>query len=107
MNRLLVLAVLAFVLPLAPGCGTNFVIRGALNSQVISGNVGSVQVSFIDNGEVLVTITVVTFVQEGASSTMNFCGDQSSQFVPGDFVQASFTPGTPCNSVLQVSVNGP
>ena len=107
MNRLLVFALLAAGLVTFCGCGTNFRVSGAINPQFITGTVSSAQVLVVTDGGVLITVTLVTFEQQGIASSMNFCGNQTSQFVPGDFVEASFTPGQPCASVLQIIINGP
>ena len=86
------------------GCGSKFYVRGALNASTISGTVSIVQLTTTVDGGSFVTITVGTFLQQGTSTTMNFCGDQRMQFPVDQFVQANFTPGTPCASVLEIVV---
>jgi hypothetical protein len=104
-NRLLVFALTAVSLGWS-GCGTSFYVRGAINSQIIRGTVSAVEISIVTDSGVMLTVTLVTFLQGGNLTTVNFCGDQTSQFLPGQFVEASFTPGQPCASVLQI-INGP
>lgn len=103
MVRLLVLGLLASCL----GCGSIVRVRGAIGSQVISGSVSTAQVSLITDQGLTITITLVTFLQNGINSSLSFCGDQSSQFIPGESVQVSFTPAQPCANVLQVIITGP
>lgn len=104
MKRLPVV-LLVFVLSISLcACGSKFYVSGALNASTISGTVSIVQLTTAVTGGSLLTITVVTFLQQGSSSTMNFCGDQRVQFPLNQFVQASFTPGAPCASVIQIVV---
>jgi hypothetical protein len=104
MKRLLCVLVVAALAFSLSSCGSTFVVRGALNTSSISGTVSIVQLTTGANAGGFVTITVVTFLQQGTSSTMNFCGDQRSQFPVNQFVQANFTPGTPCASVIQIVI---
>lgn len=104
MVRLLVLVLIASSL----GCGSIVRIRGAIGSQVISGTVNAAQISLITNEGLTITVTVVTFFQNGINSSLSFCGDRTSQFIPGESVETSFTPGQPCANVLQVIIiSGP
>ena len=103
MKRLLCVLVVAALAFSLSSCGSVFV-RGAVNSSSVSGTVSIVQLTTGANGGAFVTITVVTFLQQGTSSTMNFCGDQRSQFPLNQFVQANFTPGTPCASVIEIVI---
>jgi hypothetical protein len=103
--RRLLHVLLVFVLSVSfGGCGSKFFVSGALNSSTISGTVSIVQLTTVVNGGSLLTVTLVTFLQQGTSSTMNFCGDQRTQFPVDQFVQVNFTPGTRCASVIQIVV---
>jgi hypothetical protein len=105
-KRLLCVLLVSVLLGSVCGCGSKFFVRGALNSSTISGTVSIVQLTTVVDGGSSVTVTLVTFLQSGTSSTMNFCGDQRMQFPVDQFVQANFTPGTPCASVIEIVVSG-
>ena len=70
------------------------------NSTVFTGTVSIVQITVID-GNVLVT--VVTLINGGVGNDFTFCGDQRNQFPMSQLVSATFTPGTPCANIIQVS----
>jgi hypothetical protein len=96
---------LALLLPI-PGCGNVFV-SGFTNfgAQTVSGFVSIVQVTVVINGNNVSTqITVVTFTNNFASSTVSFCGDQRTQFPLNDFAQATFLPGQPCSDLFNVVI---
>jgi hypothetical protein len=102
MNRLplfLSIALLLVMTLLGASCGNVFV-RGAINpgAQSVNGTVSIVELS-VDGG---VSITIITFSSSGMANTLNFCGDQRSQFPANRQVQVSFTPGKPCDNVLAV-----
>jgi hypothetical protein len=86
------------------GCGSQFFIRGAVNTGTISGTVSVVQLSMIADGGTSFTVTLVTFLQSGTSSRLTFCGDQRQQFPMNRFVNASFTQGPVCASVIQIVI---
>jgi hypothetical protein len=106
MKRLLSFLLLVCVIATLTGCGNIFV-RGAPPGNVssISGTVSIVQLSFvIGNNGTTVQVTFVTFLQEGTSSTIGFCGDQSSQFPMQQTVRADFNPGQTCASILTIVI---
>ena len=74
---------------------------GAL--QQVSGTVQSVSVA---SAETLSGIsqmsTAVVFVVASATSTLYFCGDQSSLFAINQFVTVSFTPGVYCSTITAI-----
>lgn len=70
------------------------------SSSVFFGTVSIVQISVIDGD---VTVTGVTLINNGVGNDFTFCGDQRSQFPVNRVVSATFTPGTPCSNVIQVS----
>jgi hypothetical protein len=88
------------------GCG-NIFIRGAILSgtSTVSGFVSVVQFSTVIGGDgTMIQVTFVTLLQHGASSTIGFCGDQRSQFPMEQTVRAQFTPGQPCDSVIEITI---
>ena len=101
MQRLLALAVSLVLIVALAGCGNVF-IRGAINTQTISGTVSIVQLTFVSDGGVSVQVTSVTLIGSGMASSGTFCGDQRSQFPMDTFVQANFTPGQPCSNLVTV-----
>lgn len=106
MSRLLSVLVLFALLLSLCGCGNVFV-RGALlpASSTLNGLVSVVQLgSDIGTDGTTVQITFVTFLFEGTSSTVGFCGNQVNQFPLNQTVQTQFTPGQPCASLIVVIV---
>ena len=99
------LACLFALILLIPGCGNVF-IRGDLNNntQTISGVVSVVQLSFVNDNNVEIQVTIVTLVNNFISTTRSFCGDQQLQFPLNDFAQATFIPGQPCSNLLTVVI---
>jgi hypothetical protein len=104
MKRLGATLLAVFLAASSIGCGGTFVIRGALNPGTISGTISIVQLTTVLDGGTLITVTLVTFLHAGSSSTMNFCGDQRSQFPLDRFVDATFTPGPACATVIQIVI---
>jgi hypothetical protein len=47
---------------------------------------------------------LVTFVQNGFSSTIGFCDDQSRLFPLDQTVRINFNPGRPCVTILFVVI---
>jgi len=93
------------ILMVSSGCGNVFV-RGTLNGPTLSmsGLVSVVQLTtVIDHGSA-VTVTLVTFLHDGTSSSMNFCGDQRGQFPLDQFVRAQFTETQSCASWIVVLI---
>jgi hypothetical protein len=77
-KRLLSLTLVFALLLSLCGCGSKFFVRGAINTGGISGTVSMVEITtVIENGS-FATVTLVTFLQVGTSSSMNFCGDQQA-----------------------------
>ena len=87
------------------GCGSSVFVSGVLNSGTANaiGTVSFVHVSVIGNADgTKVTVTAVTLVNSGLSSTFDFCDDNSTQFPMNTSVTAVFTPGTPCSKLVSV-----
>ncbi len=97
-------AVLLLVVSLV-GCGgvTSFGFFSNFSAATTSGVVSIVHFTVVSEpGGTFVNVTVVTLVQNGSSSTTNFCGDVRNRFPMNTFVNVSFNPGQPCATVVQV-----
>jgi Flp pilus assembly protein TadG len=94
--------VIAFLL-LSVGCGAVFVGGAISTGSTFQGTVSVVGLTQL-NGST--QVTAVTFLQNGFSSTMNFCGDQTGQFPLTQTVQVNFNPGLPCATILLVVIIG-
>jgi hypothetical protein len=107
MERLLAVLLSCVLLVGSTGCGKIFV-RGVLGGsgvvQTATGFVSIVQFTNVAGSGTLIDVTLVTFLQNGSSTTVTFCGDQRSQFPMNQFVTANFTPGQPCAEVLTIVV---
>ena len=106
MKRLLSILLVVCLVVLSGGCG-NIFIRGALRPgfSTISGSVSIVQLSTVISGDgTTVQVTFVTFLLNGTSSTIGFCGDQRSQFPIDQMVRTDFTLGQPCDSIIVVVI---
>ena len=105
MKRLLSAFLVVSLLLLCPGCGNIFV-RGAIqtNFSTISGFVSIVQLTTVIDGNGSVLVTFVTFLQQGTSATIGFCGDQTSQFPLNQMVTTNFNPGQPCATIIVVII---
>ena len=103
MKRLLS-PLLLLLLFLPSGCGNVFV-RGAIETgSTVEGSVSVVQVGNTLNGMETVQVTFVTLLQNGTSSTIGFCGDQSVLFPLDQTVRVNFKPGQPCATVIVVVI---
>jgi hypothetical protein len=104
MKRSLSLLLVILVVANLVGCGSVFFVGGAINpGSSVSGLVSVVQISAVigDQGTT-VQVTFVTFVQNGASSTIGFCGDERDRFPMQQTVRANFTRGQTCNSIVTI-----
>ena len=104
-RRLLPPALVVLLLLLCAACETVF-LRGAIGTgSTIQGSVSIVQLSNMLNGiGGTVQVTFVTFLQDGTSSTIGFCGDQTGTFPLGQSVRVEFNPGQPCATVIIVVI---
>lgn len=73
--------------------------NGDVSFATISGTVSVVQLTVVDGD---VQVTIVTLISGGFGNINNFCGNVVTQFPMQTFVTVHFTPGTPCNRVVQV-----
>ena len=98
------LSLVACLVVALAGCGNVFV-RGAVTgtSSSVSGAVSVVQFSAIIGGNgTTIQVTFVTFLQNGTSSTIGFCGDQRGRFPMQQTVRTEFNPGQSCASILNI-----
>jgi len=99
-KRLLSPVLVLALLLLSTGCGDVF-IRGAIEpGSTIEGSVGIVQIET----EGTLQVTFVTLLQNGTSSTIGFCDDQSALFPLHHSVRVNFNPGKPCATVIVVVI---
>jgi hypothetical protein len=103
-KRLLSPLLVLSLLVLSTDCGNVF-IRGAIETgPTMQGTVSIVQVSNSLNGMESTQVTFVTLLQNGTSSTIGFCGDQSVFFPLDQSVRVNFSPGQLCATVILVIV---
>ena len=104
MKRLLSLLLVLSLFLLSTGCGNVFV-RGAIETgSTIQGSVTGVQLGNTLNGMEIVQVTFVTLLQNGTSSVIGFCGDQSVLFPLDQTVRVNFNPGHPCATIMVVVI---
>jgi len=105
-KRLLSVLLAVCLVVVCGGCGDIF-IRGALQPgfSTISGSVSIVQLSTVMGGDgTTVQVTFVTFLLNGTSSMIGFCGDQRGQFPIDQMVRTNFTLGQTCDSIIVVVI---
>jgi hypothetical protein len=104
-RRLLSAVLIGSLLIASTGCGAVF-IRGAVNpGSTMTGSVSIVQLGNLVNGTGgTVSVTFVTLVQNGLSSTIGFCDDQRFLFPLDQTVRVNFNPGRPCATILIVVI---
>jgi hypothetical protein len=105
MKRLLAAFLTVCLIVVFCGCGNVF-IGGALRPgfSTVTGTVSFIQVNTIISNGASVQVTFVTFVQNGISSSIHFCGDQTSQFPINQMVTTNFTPGQVCATLVVVVI---
>jgi hypothetical protein len=70
----------------------------------VSGFVSVIQITtIITAGSTTTLVTIVTFLQFGRASTINFCGNLGNQFVVNAFTTVDFTQGQNCAAVVAIS----
>lgn len=105
MQRLLPILLLVSLCANVTACGNVFVRGALLTNSSISGSVSIVQLSsVVDGSGSSVQVTFVTFLQEGTSSSMSFCGNQASLFPLNQRVRAQFNPGGSCATIITVVI---
>lgn len=107
MLRLLHIPLLMLPLLLS-GCGGAYfvgVVSNPGNPVHVSGTISGVQVGFYDDRHgTVVTFTAVGFVNAGALTTINFCGDQQNLFPMDQFAHADFNTGIYCSTLIAVTI---
>ena len=105
MKRLLPILLVVSLCAGISACGNVFVRGALLSNSSISGSISIVQLSsVIDGSGSAVQVTFVTFVQNGTSSSMTFCDNQTSLFPLNQTVRAQFNPGSSCASIITVVI---
>ncbi len=105
MTRLLPPVLIAALLLFSTGCGNVFVGGAIRTGSTIQGSVSTVQLSSILSGTGgTLQVTFVTFLQNGTSSTIGFCNDQTSLFPRNQTVSVNFNPGQTCSTVIIVVI---
>ena len=100
MLRLLFLPI-CFVLLL--GCG-NVKINAALQTSSISGQISTVQLTSASDMSGVSQVTIVVFLNNNSSTTVNFCGNVVNQMPVGNFVTVSFTQNQRCATLTFVAI---
>jgi len=93
----------------ALGCGggTLFIDTSPNGTNVIavSGTCIDVHIiSIVGSDRQLTTITVVTLLNDGRSSSFNFCGNIVNSFTLNTFVSVSFTTGSTCATPTSIVI---
>jgi len=101
MSRLLKLGSLLVISLVSVSCGY-VAVSGVFRpgTQTVTGVVSVVQFRFVNGTS---SLTIVTLIDTGNANTLNFCGDQRGSFPMNQMVNASFSPGTNCDSLISVS----
>jgi hypothetical protein len=104
-NRICAPVLIISLLATSTGCGNVFV-RGAIDAgSTIRGSVNFVQIGDVTNGMGgTVQVTFVTFIENGFSSTVGFCQDQTALFPLNQIVRVNFTPGETCATIIIVVI---
>ena len=105
MKHLLSPVLVVSLLLFSTDCGNVFV-RGAIGTgSTVQGSVSIVQLGNVLNGTGgTVQVTFVTFLQNGTSFSLAFCGDQTNLFPLDQTVSVDFNPGQPCAAVIVVAI---
>lgn len=90
------------------GCNGVVFFGGAIHPSntifTVNGFVSVIQITTtITAGGTTTLVTIVTFLQFGRTSTVNFCGNVRSQFVLNTFTTVDFTQGQPCATMVAIS----
>ncbi len=103
MSRFLSFIVVIGLILSCAGCGAFFIGGAITTGSTFQGTVSVAQLSAVNAN---VQVTFVTFLHNGSSSRMTFCGNQISLFPPNQTVQVNFNSGQPCATLLLVVVIG-
>ena len=97
---------LIFLVVLLAGCGGSTRIGFISNpgSASVDGVVSFVHLTVMsDANGTSVTVTAVTLTSNGTPMNFAFCGDQSNQFPLNTAVNAVFSGGSTCSTLISVS----
>jgi hypothetical protein len=87
------------------GCGNVFFRGDIQTGSTIQGSVSVVELGNILNGiGETIQVTFVTFLENGTSSTLTFCDDQTTLFPLDQTVRVNFNPGQPCSTIIVVVI---
>ena len=75
------------------------------NLLIVDGFISSLQLASIPVNGVFIDVTVVTFFNVGASSTVTFCGDFIDGFFLNAFTEVAIFRGVPCATIVDIVVN--
>ena len=100
MLRLLLLPICLILLL---GCG-NVKINGALQTSSVSGQISTVQLTSANDMNGVSQITVVIFLNNNNSTTVNFCGNVVNQMPVGSFVTVNFSQNQGCATLTFVAI---
>jgi len=101
MRHLFLFLVIALVIA-GCACDSTWSISGALNTSSFSGTVSVVHLTVSGSTQ----ITIVTLLDTRGANDFTFCGDVVSQFPMNSRVQGSYQPGTPCGTIVKITVTG-
>jgi hypothetical protein len=90
------------------GCNGVVFFGGAIHPSntifTVNGFVSVVQITtIITAGSTTILVTIVTFLQFGSASTINFCGNLGNQFTVNAFTTVDFTQGQNCATMFAIS----
>lgn len=104
MRRLLGLILL---LSIVTGCGsTEFTfIWDPTGVQFVSGLVSIIRITTANDNGSQITVTIVTFLHQGTSNEVAFCGAVGDRFPLNRTVDAKFAPGPSCGTLLSVTAH--
>jgi hypothetical protein len=101
--RSLVLSLVLVLLVFSCACGSDWEIRGTLNTGTFAGTVSIVHLTLSNDGT---QITVVTLLNQLTANDFTFCGNVVNQFPMNSTVQGTFQPGTTCGTIVKITVTG-
>jgi hypothetical protein len=101
-KRLLSIVLVVSLFVVCSACGNVFV-GGVIQpgTSSVDGLTSIIQFSVVDGNA---SVTFVTFLAVGTSSTIGFCGDQRGRFPMNQNLRVSFNPGQPCGTIVSVVV---
>ena len=72
---------------------------------IVSGTVSIVQLQYLHDGTGnTIMFTAVTLTNPGSAVTVNFCGDQRTQFPMNQLVRVNYNTGIYCSTLVTVVI---